>query len=140
MVGILFALVAAAGYATFILLGRFFTTSYYAVQINFVAFGIGAALLMLLAPVTPSGLVVSYPARDWFLLLYLGCVPTGLAYGLFQAGMRHVSAMAASIITLCEFLTAALLAWLLFHEQLGPVGIVGAILLIGSLLLLVYKK
>ncbi|HTK06432.1 MAG TPA: EamA family transporter [Ktedonobacteraceae bacterium] len=140
MAGIWFALLAAAGYAAFILLGRCFTTSYHAVQINFVAFGMGAMLLLLLSITTPVRLVIAYPVRDWFLLLYLGCVPTALAYGLFQAGMRSISATAASIITLCELLTAASLAWLLFHEELGPTGIIGALLLIGSLLLLVYRK
>ncbi|GHO46236.1 DMT family transporter [Ktedonospora formicarum] len=138
LVGIGLALLSATGYAAFILFGRLFTTSYHSVQINFVAFGTGA--LILLAFALPGGLVATYPTGDWLLLFYLGSIPTALAYGLFQAGMRSVSATAASIITLFEPLTAALLAWLLFHEQLGPFGILGGLLLVGALLLLAYKK
>lgn len=138
MTGIWLALLSATGYAAFILLGRLFTRSYHSVQINFVAFGTGALILFGLA--IPTGLVTTYPPQDWLLLLYLGSVPTALAYGLFQAGMRSISATAASIITLCEPLVAAFLAWLLFHEELGIFGLLGALLLIGSMLLLSYRK
>lgn len=138
LLGIGLALLAAAGYAFFILLGRLFSTGYHSVQINFVAFGTGALLLLLFTTSTP--LVTTYPLNDWLLLLYLGCVPTALAYALFQAGMRSISATMASIITLCEALTAALLAWLLFREELGVFGILGALLLVGSMLILIYRK
>ena len=36
------------------------------------------------------------------LLLYLGCIPTALAYVLFQAGMRSTPATLTSILTLAE--------------------------------------
>jgi DME family drug/metabolite transporter len=66
----------------------------------------------------------------------MGCIPTALAYVLFQSGMRSTPATLTSILTLCEPLTAAVLAWLLFGERLSPLGIVGALLLLGTILLL----
>jgi drug/metabolite transporter, DME family len=39
----------------------------------------------------------------------------------------------SSIVTICEPLTAALLAWILFHEELGPFGLPGAGLLLGAI-------
>jgi DME family drug/metabolite transporter len=76
------------------------------------------------------------------MLLYLGCVPTALGYGLFQIGMRSLSATLASIVTMCEPLTAAILAWLLFHEELAPLGLLGAGLLLGAMaiIMLVPRK
>ncbi len=136
--GVLLAFLAACGYAGFILCGRLLTTRYHPLQVNTIAFATGA--LLLLGSTVATKLVLTYPLWGWLLLLYLGCVPTALAYGLFQAGMRSLSATVVSIVTLCEPLTAAVLAWLLFHEDLGVLGIVGAVLLLGSLLLLVYKK
>ena len=134
LLGILFALLAASGYAVFILCGQQLANRYHPLHVNTVAFSTGALLLFLLS--IPTKLVVTYPAWEWLILLYLGCIPTALAYWLFQNGMRSLSATVVSIITLCEPLTAALLAWLLFHEQLNLFGLLGAGLLLGTILLL----
>lgn len=83
-----------------------------------------------------AGLHLSYPPAGWLLLLYLGVVPTALAYALFLLGMRHIAATAASIVTLLEPLVAAGLAWLLLGERLGPLGLLGATLLLGAVALL----
>jgi DME family drug/metabolite transporter len=70
------------------------------------------------------------------LLLYLGLIPTVLAYVLFLYGIRHTTATVASITTLLEPLTSTLLAWLFFKEQLSVFGLMGGILLIGAIVLL----
>src|SRR5262249_14393282 len=129
--GVVLAFLSACGYAGFILCGRLLTTKYHPLQISSVAFGTGALLLLVCAAST--SLVLIYPAWGWLILLYLGCVPTALGYGLFQAGMRSLSATVASIVTMCEPLTAAFLAWLCFHEELGPFGLLGAGLLLGAM-------
>ena len=133
--GALLAFLSACGYAGFIFCGRLLTSGYHPVQITTVAFGAGALLLLICAASTR--LVLTYPPGGWLILLYLGIVPTALGYGLFQAGMRSIPATLASIITMCEPLTAALLAWLLFHEELGLLGLVGAGLLLGAMALIV---
>ncbi len=132
--GVGLAFLAAFGYASFILLGRGLAGRYAPLQVNAIAFGSGALMLWLV--MLPKGLVLSYSPWGWMLIFYLGIVPTALAYSLFQTGMRSVSATVVSILTLCEPLTAAILAWLLFHEELGPGGIVGAVLLISAVILL----
>lgn len=134
LIGIVLALLSACGYAGFILCGRLLTARYHPLQISSVAFGTGA--LVLLACALATSLVVVYSAWGWLILLYLGCIPTALGYGLFQAGMRSLSATVTSIVTMCEPLTAALLAWILFHEELGPFGLLGAGLLLGAMALI----
>lgn len=132
--GVLFALLAAGGYAGFILGGRFLSSHYHPLHVNTFAFSVGALLLLCFSLLT--GLVVTYSAQDWLLLLYVGSVPTALAYFLFQVGVRSLSATLVSIITLFEPLVAALLAWLLFHEELGPLGLLGAAMLLGAMLVI----
>lgn len=129
--GVFLAFLSACAYAGFILCGRLLTESYHPLQINFVAFGTGALLLLLAA--SSTRLVIVYPAGGWLLLLYLACVPSVLGYALFQAGIRVLSATVASIVTMCEPLTAAILAWILFREQLGPFGLLGAGCLLGAM-------
>lgn len=131
LIGIVFAFLSACGYAGFIFCGRLLTNRYHPLQISSVAFGTGALLLLVCA--TSTRLVIVYPAWGWLILLYLGCIPTALGYGLFQIGMRSLSATVASIVTMCEPLTAALLAWILFREELGPLGLLGAGLLLGAM-------
>ncbi|GHO97997.1 membrane protein [Reticulibacter mediterranei] len=133
LLGVCFALLSAAGYAGFILCGRQLTSTYHPLHVNAVAFGTGALLLLCCA--VPTQLVVSYPFWGWMLLLYLGCVPTALAYGLFQVGMKSLSATLVSIVTLFEPFTAAVLAWIFFHEQLNTPGLLGAALLLVALLI-----
>lgn len=134
LVGVLLSLVSAAAYALVILIGRVLSSRYHSLQVNAASFGSGSLLLLGCSLVTP--LALRYPAEGWLLLLYMGCIPTALAYILFQVGIRSTPATLTSILTFCEPLTAAILAWLLFGESLSPPGIVGALLLLGTIGLL----
>lgn len=138
LTGVLLSLVCAAGYAAIILGGRSLSARYHPLQVNAASFGIAALVLLACSLSTP--LVFRYPAANWLLLVYLGCIPTALAYVLFQAGMRSTPATLTSILTLAEPLTAAILAWLLFGERLSLLGIVGAVLLLGTIFLLARKE
>ena len=101
-----------------------------------------AALTFTLAAVLLTPVVVlergaaAQLVTGWPLFLYLGVVPTAVAYVVFGAGLRRVTATAAGIATLLEPLTAAALGLLVFGERLGAVGWAGAALLLGALGLL----
>ena len=101
-----------------------------------------AALTFTLAAVLLTPVVVlergaaAQLVEGWPLFLYLGVVPTAVAYVVFGAGLRRVPATAAGIATLLEPLTAAALGVLVFGERLGAVGWAGAALLLGALGLL----
>ena len=101
-----------------------------------------AALTFTLAAVLLTPVVVlehgaaAQLVKGWPLFLYLGVVPTAVAYVVFGAGLRRVTATAAGIATLLEPLTAAALGVLVFGERLGTVGWAGAALLLGALGLL----
>jgi drug/metabolite transporter, DME family len=57
-------------------------------------------------------------------------LPTAVGYGLFFLGMRTTSAAAASIATLVEPLTSALIAVTLLHEPLSAQALFGGGLLV----------
>jgi DME family drug/metabolite transporter len=134
VVGVLLALGSAFGYAVIALCSRALAQRYHPLQSLTIGFGTGAIILLPFA--LSNGFVVSYPAVGWMLLLYLGLIPTVLAYVLFLYGIRHTTATVASITTLLEPLTSTLLAWLFFKEQLSVFGLMGGILLIGAIVLL----
>jgi DME family drug/metabolite transporter len=136
--GVLLALGSALGYTMLTLCSRALAGRYHPLQPLAVGFATGALILLPFALAT--GFVASYPAAGWALLLYLGLVPTALAFVLFLAGIRHITATVSSIVTLIEPLTSTVLAWLLFGEQLGPLGLLGAALLLGAIGLLYRGK
>jgi DME family drug/metabolite transporter len=132
--GVLYALGSALGYAAVTVCGRLISPQAHPLQVNAIAFPVGALCLLALA--LPGAFVGGYGMASWGLLLYLGLAPTALAFWLFLAGVRQTSATAATLVTLLEPLTAALLAWALFGERLGPLGLAGAALLLLSLAVL----
>ncbi len=132
--GILLSIVAAVLYAGMVIGGRFLAADYHPLQVT--ALGFGAGTVVLLGLNLASGVVVIETARGWLLAAYLGLIPTALAYGLFQMGLRSVPATTASIVALLDPLVAALLAWALLGETMNGLGLIGAALLIASLWLL----
>lgn len=138
-IGLLLALGAASSYAVTALCSRALAGRYHPLQPLPIVFSIGALLLLPCAILADGGLVRSYPPQGWLLLLHLGLLPTALGYILFVWGLRTTTATIASIATLLEPLTAALLAWLIFQEHIGPQGLQGAALLLAAMILLLWK-
>lgn len=98
-------------------------------------FAVAFTLLLPLALATGT-LQLNLPLLAWGFAVYMGIVPTGLAYLLLQIGLQSASATLASVITLLEIAVTAGLAWLLLGESLTGVQIGGALLLILSVVLL----
>jgi DME family drug/metabolite transporter len=131
LVGVLFAIACAAGIAGHVLGLRSIAHRVHPLQPLAIGFPVGAVLF---APVALSrGVSFDQPATSWLLLIYLGVVPSAVAYLLYQRGLQEVTASMASIVTLIEPLIAAILAWIFFDERLGVWGILGGALLIGSI-------
>lgn len=65
-------------------------------------------------------------------LAYLGIFTMALAYGLFYAGLRTTRSGAAVVATLLEPVTAAVAAAVLLGERLGPLGVVGSVLILAA--------
>lgn len=132
--GAALALGAGLCYSLLALGGKVVAPHYHPLQPITMAFTLGA--LLLLPPALASGLVLSYPVEGWALILYLGIVPTALAYGLYLRGLRAVPATVSAIITLLEPLGSTILAVLLLGERLTAAGAGGAALLLASMALL----
>lgn len=134
LLGVLLALTSAVSYAAIVLCSRRLAGRYHPLQSVTISFTVSALLLLPCTLVV--GWVGSYPALGWAFLLYLGVIPTALAYFVYFRGMRHTSATVASIATLLEPLISTLLACWIFGEQLGSLGLIGALLLAGAIGLL----
>ena len=130
--GILLALLSAATYSAVILQGR----ARQGQGEMLPAYVVGMVCLAPIAIVEgalPHG-GNTFGVVAW--LVYLGLVPTVLAYQWFFAGLATVPAATASVIALLESVTAAAIAVGLLGEHLTPASLAGmAVLLIAVTLM-----
>jgi len=136
--GAVLALGAGLSYAMYTVIGKGTLARVSPLPLAGITFTVAA---LTLSPVLLSEHAVAEPlAKGWPLFLYLGLIPTALAYGLFTVGLRRIPATVAGITTLLEPLTAATLGVLLFGERLGAAGTIGAILLLTAIALLAVRR
>ena len=69
--------------------------------------------------------------RSWILLFVVGIVHTGIAYALYFGSM-DVRAQTVAIFSYIDPVSALFFSWLFLHESLSPMGMAGAVLILGS--------
>ena len=87
-------------------------------------------LLPCLALVDGPRVSTDPTALAW--LVYLGALTMALAYVLLYSGLRVVAPSTAVTASLVEPVTAAVVAAVVLGESLGPVAIVGIVLVLGA--------
>ncbi len=125
MVGVAFAAASSVGYVTMALVGSSISARMRSSQLSVLAF-VGAALLLVPATAATVGLSLGTEPVVWGAMLYLGILPTAVAYRLYFAGLPSIPSSAAGILVLLEPLTATALAVPLLGERLTPLGWAGA--------------
>jgi DME family drug/metabolite transporter len=131
------ALASGFAYSSFMLLSKVATrqTSSSSLQTVALAFTVGTLMLLPLVLVSGSW-QINLNWQAWLIAIYMGLVPTGLAYFFIQLALTRTSATSAAIVTLLEPAVAALLAWLLLGENITLLTLVGMGLLVVSVILL----
>lgn len=131
MLGIALGLLAAALYAGVILsnrklknIGTYDTTI---MQLG------GSALVLLPYNVMTTdfaGLQFNLPVLG--LLALVGIVHTGVAYWLYFGSLKELSAQSAALLSYIDPITAIVLSALILGEAMTPVGILGAVIVLGA--------
>jgi DME family drug/metabolite transporter len=135
LLGALLAVGSALGYALVTLAGVGVPAG---VPVALAAFGGGAVLLSAAAVV--AGLHFTSEPVSLALLLYLGVVPSAVAYLMFFAGLRTVPGAVASIVTLLEPLTGTALATTFLGERLVPAALAGGLLVLAAVAGLYWRR
>jgi DME family drug/metabolite transporter len=134
--GVLLALGAGGSYAAYTVAAkRLLAAGHTPEQTMARAFSIAA---LLLAPVLATAGVSSplFAAEGLLLALYLGAIPTALAYVLFARGLRRLTPGETATLTLAEPLTAAALGAIVLGERPGGPAVAGAALVLVALIAL----
>lgn len=136
--GLVLAVVAGATYAATTVLGHTLAQRVEPIALTTCATTVGAIVLapfLAVAAVAGEPLLPSSPGSV-ALLAYLGLATMALSYGLLYAGLRTTSGSAATVATLMEPLSAALLAALVLAERLPWPALVGGVLILVAVLAL----
>jgi DME family drug/metabolite transporter len=127
VLGALMAVGSALGYSVVTLAGAGVPAG---IPVTLAGFAGGALLLTPIALI--AGLRFTSEPGALAVLLYLGLVPSALAYALFFTGLRTVPGAVASIVTLLEPLTATALATAFLGERLAPGALAGGLLVLAA--------
>lgn len=129
--GIAFGLGAAALYATVIILNKkVVVEDIYAKTVVQLA---GAALVMIPYVLLTEGVPeLTLTAADIGMVLLVGIVHTGITYALYFGSMQRLKAQTVAVMSYIDPVFALLLSAAVLHESLTPLGILGAVLIIGS--------
>lgn len=129
--GIAFGLGAAALYAAVIILNKkVVVEDIYAKTVIQLA---GAALVMIPYVLLTEGVPeLTLTAADIGMVLLVGIVHTGITYALYFGSMQRLKAQTVAVMSYIDPVFALLLSAAVLHESLTPLGIVGAVLIIGS--------
>jgi DME family drug/metabolite transporter len=132
--GLTLAVASGVTYAATTVLGHTLVRRVDSVAVTTCATLAGAvALLPFLAVAAADGAPVLTPSPvSLGLLVYLGVATMALAYGLLYAGLRSTSGSAATVATLVEPLSAALVAAVLLGERLAWPALLGGAMILAA--------
>jgi drug/metabolite transporter (DMT)-like permease len=131
--GDLLTLIAAAGFALYILAVGKYTTQvdsipFAIVQLGTVAVFSGITSLMFETPIVPTG------SETWFAILFLAIVCTSLAFIVQNVAQKYTSSTHTALIFSGEPVFAAMFAYVMIGEILGRNGVIGGGLILAGML------
>ncbi len=145
--GIGFALAAAATYALYILLAEHAVGDRDPVSLLAWGFGFAAVFWAVIAPwwsfpghrvsadVSLLGHLHAHHLPVWALMSWMVVLGTIVPFFLLVSALRHLSATRVAIIAMVEPVVATIVAWVWLGESLGALQLIGAAIVLASILL-----
>ncbi len=123
-------------WATYALLGRYTTRHYSAWTSLLYAFLFGALFLVPLQFFVRDLWALNGSPDGWGLVLFLALGPTLGGFALYTIGLSHLPASVATLLGTLEPVFTIILAYFLFGEVMNVIQIVGAALILWSVIML----
>lgn len=135
-IGTIWGMVGCLTFAVMALLNRQLASKYAGSVVAFYEQGIATIVLF------PT-LIISRPEMtltDWWLVILLGVVFTGLAHSLFIGGMKVIRAQTAGIIASLESVYGIIFAAVILHEIPSARELIGGVIILGAAFLSTMKS
>lgn len=134
--GLLAGLGTGFTWAAYALFGRYTSIRYPAWTSLFYAFFFGTLFLLPLQLLVRDPLSLGNNWAGWAVLLFLALGPTLGGFGLYTIGLSQVPASVVTLLGTLEPVFSIIMAWFLFNERLDFSQIIGAGLILASVILL----
>jgi len=99
-----------------------------------------AGLLCLLGGCLKTSTPAPTEGREWLLFVGLALIPTITGHSILNHAMKQLRSQVVAVVNLGQFISAALLAWLIFHEVPGLQFVVASVLAVGGALFVVREQ
>lgn len=133
--GIALCLVSGLSYAIYALVSKHLVGRNDPGAVTLVVFGVGALIAMPVAWAWVGAPDIA--GRGWAVVVFLGVSATGIAYLLFNTGLRGIAAASAVSLALMEPLTAFLLAIVVVGERPAASAFLGLVCVLAGLALVI---
>lgn len=117
----------------FVALGHFTQgKSYSPVNLTIVMVSTSGVIMSIINPVGAIETAMQYDAKDWSIMLFLALLCTAAAFIGMNWAVKHTSASRTSLLLGTEPVWSTIIATVIGGELMGPVGAIGAVLIIGG--------
>ena len=131
--GVALALIYAVFYAVIVILNKK-TTNISGYELTLVQIGFTPLVLIPYTLMTESITELVVTPVSIAALIYLGAINTGAVYALYFGALSKIKAQTAAILSYIDPIVAIVLSALVLHEEMSMLGKIGAILILGSMI------
>lgn len=131
--GVIASLVSGFCYSLNSLFGKKVLKDHSSVTLYMYAMPVGALVMLPFIDFGPKGLA------DWFNLVVLAGITVWGAYWAYMEGVKRLEITKVGVICTIEPVIAAGLAFVMFDERMGGLGLVGSLIIIGAVLISLKK-
>ncbi|MGZ8743390.1 MAG: DMT family transporter [Nocardioides sp.] len=134
VLGVLLCLVSAAAYSVSVILQKPLLSRMPAIQVTWIACTVGAVACLPFAGQLVTEAAVA-PVADLGWVLYLGVLPTAIAFTTYAYALTHMSASSLGVTTYLVPPITVLMAWVLLDETPPAMAYVGGALALAGVAL-----
>lgn len=131
LLGLSFGLIAAAFYASLLLLNKFIK-NIGKLELTIIQLGITALLLLPYVFLTSGFDIFEVTSSSIPFIVILGIINTGIGFWLFFSGMEGLTGQSIAMLSYVDPFVAIMISAIVLQEQMTLVQILGGMLLLGS--------
>lgn len=140
MLGILFGILSAVCYAFYVMGSKHFSSMTKDSNVLTMMVCFGCSFLFLILSISSNSFEIPHTLKSWEYFMALGVLATALPIQLMLVGLKHISSMRASIISVVEPLVTVLVGIFLLGESISHLQLLGVAIILGGALVVQFQR
>jgi drug/metabolite transporter (DMT)-like permease len=140
LIGISWGVISALCYAFYLIGSKYIASVTMDSNVLTMMVSFGCAAIFLILALSSHSFVFPHSTKSWCYILAVGIFATALPIQLMLEGLKYVSSMRASIISVLEPLVTVVVGMLLLNESITYLQTIGAFIVLTSAMLIQFQK